>query len=191
MLSLVAAPSLEPVSLAEVRLHLRVDDVAEDALIDSLRVAAREYVENFTGRKLITQTWDQKQDGFCGHCIELPFAPLISVTSISYVDNNGDTQVWPSPNYTVDAPTGPFAMPGRIVPAYGVTWPSTRDVINAVTVRFVTGYGSTVHSVPYLLRAALKEYTRAHFDRGCGSEEERDRLKKWVDSVLWSFKFSC
>jgi uncharacterized phiE125 gp8 family phage protein len=194
MLSLVYAPALEPVTLAEAKNHLRVDDDSENELIDALRVAAREYVETFTGRKLITQTWDLKLDAFpCERCIELPFAPVSAVSSISYVDANGDTQTWASSNYTSDTPSGPFAMPGRIVPAYTVSWPTTRNVINAVTVRFVAGYGATVHTTPYLLRAAIKLLVGHWYANRepvvVGSIANDIPLS--VQSMLWSFKFSC
>jgi uncharacterized phiE125 gp8 family phage protein len=150
-LSQVTAPALEPVTLAETKTHLRVDDFSEDELIDSLRVAAREFVENFTSRKLITQTWDLKLDAFP---VRVPRV-AVCAGDVGHVDHLLDTagvsQTWSSANYTVDAPSGPFAMPGRITPAYGVVWPSTQNVINAVTVRFVVGYGATPWTVPYLL----------------------------------------
>jgi uncharacterized phiE125 gp8 family phage protein len=193
-LSLVSQPAVEPVTLAETKTHLRVDDFSEDELIDNLRVAAREYVENFTSRKLITQTWDLKLAAFpCGGCLELPFAPVSSVTSITYVDTAGVSQTWSSANYTVDAPSGPFAMPGRITPVYGVVWPSTQNVINAVTVRFVVGYGATPWTVPYLLRAAIKVLVGHWFANrepvAVGTIVTDIPLS--VQSMLWSFKFSC
>lgn len=158
-LSLVTGPAIEPVSLADAKTHLRVEVDDENALIQTLISAARQWVETFTHRALITQTWDLKLDGFlCGSddAIELPLAPASSVTSIAYVDSNGDTQTWASANYTTDLPSGPKAQRGRIVPAYSMFYPSTRDVVNAVTVRFVAGYGSTAASVPQPIVAAIK-----------------------------------
>lgn len=194
MLSMVTAPAIEPVTLQEAKAHLRVDDNSENELIDSLRVAAREYVENFTSRKLITQTWDLKLDAFpCGNCLDLPFAPVASVSSISYIDTAGTTQTWASSNYTVDAPSGAFAMPGRITPAYQVIWPATRNVINAVTVRFVVGYGATVYTVPYLLRAAIKlliGHWYANREPVAVGTITSD-IPQTVQAMLWSFKFSC
>src|SRR4051812_27723432 len=149
--------------------------------------AARQYGETFTHRAFITQTWDDKRCGFpCyGEPIELPKAPLISVTSVSYVDANGDTQTWATSNYSVDAPAGSEARPGRIVPGYTVSYPTIRAIENAVTVRFVAGYGAA-SAVPSLVKACLKEHVRASWLRGNGGESQK--VLDWVDRNLWSYK---
>ena len=141
-LTLVTPPTLEPLTLAEATSHLRVDLNDDDDLITDLITAAREYAETVTRRALLTQTWDLKLDAFpasSGTPVRLPFPPLQSVTSIQYVDTNGDTQTWSSDDYIVDAPSGPQAVQGRITPAYQESYPTTRGIINAVTIRFVTG----------------------------------------------------
>lgn len=118
--------------------------------------AARQHCEVFTHRAFITQTWDLKRDAFpCGDTIELPKAPLISVTSITYIDTAGVSQTWSNTLYTVDAPSGPCARMGRIVPVYGEYFPSTRSDINAVAVRFVAGYGAA-SAVPAGIKSAMK-----------------------------------
>lgn len=55
----VTDPDIEPVTLAEMKLHLRAygSDTSEDALISSLITSAREWVEQYTGRALIDQSW--------------------------------------------------------------------------------------------------------------------------------------
>jgi uncharacterized phiE125 gp8 family phage protein len=147
-----------------------------DPLLTTLITAVRERAETATGRQLITATWDLVLDQFpCGLqpyelgsrwrdwgfdrignlFLDIPKAPLQSVTSISYVDTAGQTQVWAASNYLVDAPSGPRGRRGRIAPAYGVVWPFTQAQINAATVRFVAGYGATAASVPSLLRQAM------------------------------------
>ena len=46
---LLAGPAIEPVTLAEAKAFLRVDDTAEDGLITTLIAAARLHVEGTTG----------------------------------------------------------------------------------------------------------------------------------------------
>lgn len=154
-LSLVTAPAREPIDLATAKIHLRVDTEDENALVDGLIRSAREYVESATGRALLTQTWDLKLDGFPCEGLELPKAPVSAVSSITYLDTNGASQTWSSANYLTDLPAGPKASKARITPAYGVVPPSTYDVMNAVTIRFVCGYGSSGDRVPGPLRQAM------------------------------------
>jgi uncharacterized phiE125 gp8 family phage protein len=194
-LTLVTAPALEPVSLAEAKVHLRVTVADEDALIDGLIRAAREYVETFTHRALITQTWDLKLDRFPSDAIRLPHAPLVSVTSVSYLDTAGATQTWSASLYTVDAPSGPKARSGQIVPAYGESFPSTRGVVNAVTVRFLAGYGATaaaaVTAVPASLKAAIKILVATWFGPGRQSVQIGTIvtvIPQTVEALCWPYK---
>lgn len=148
-LTIVAAPATDPVSLAEAKEQLRITETDRDVLITSLIGPAKECAETITGRALITQTWDLSLDSF-PHVIDVPKPPLQSVTSITYIDTGGATQTLASSEYTVDTKT----EPGRIVPAYGKSWPSTRDIVNAVTVRFVAGYGNAT-AVPKSIKQGM------------------------------------
>jgi uncharacterized phiE125 gp8 family phage protein len=190
-LSLVTAPTVEPVALEDAKLQVRetVDD--NDALIQSLIVAARQHVESFTGRALIDQTWDLQQDGFPGaRSIWLPKAPLRSIASVSYRDQDGTVQTWSSTNYTVDAPVGPAAQTGRISPNFGVIYPTTQWVPNAVVIRFVAGYGATAATVPEAIKAAMKLLighwyaTREAVTFGTAGTE----IPMAVSALLWPYK---
>lgn len=154
-LHLVTAPASDPLALADAKTHLKVEDGTDDELIRLLVLAAAEQCETFTGRKFVTQTWDLKLDGFPCGAIDLPFPPVSSVTSVSYVDTNGDSQTWSSSLYQTDLPAGPQATIARIQPAYAQTYPQTRSQWNAVTVRFVCGYGGP-QDVPGSIQAAMK-----------------------------------
>lgn len=52
--TLVTGPSIEPLAVAELREHLRVDIDDEDALIADYIAAARAWAETYTGRALLT-----------------------------------------------------------------------------------------------------------------------------------------
>ena len=84
---IVAEPTAEPVTLAEVKLFLRLlpDDTSEDDFISGLITAAREYCENFTGRALATQTIMMYLDSVPG-TKEVPMPPLQSVDKIEVID---------------------------------------------------------------------------------------------------------
>ena len=72
----VAEPTTEPVSLAEVKLFLRLlpDDTSEDDFISGLIAAAREYCENFWLPRQLCYIWIQyqaKSKYQCHHCNQL------------------------------------------------------------------------------------------------------------------------
>jgi uncharacterized phiE125 gp8 family phage protein len=152
-MTLVTAAAIEPVTLAEAKDQLRVDITDDDVLIAGLIVVAREFAEAITRRALITQTWDYIMDAFpAGDRLALPLAPLQSVTSITYVDDEDASDTVSSADYQVDTDS----EPGRIVLKSTATWPSvTLRAANGVTVRFVAGYGDDVEDVPQKIRQAM------------------------------------
>lgn len=113
-------------------------NTTNDPLLGLLIASARAAAETELKRALCTQTLDAYFDAFpcSGKAIRLP--PLQSVMSITYIDTDGVTQTWAASEYLVDAKS----EPARITPAYGYSWPSTRNQANAVVVRFVAGYGA-------------------------------------------------
>ena len=158
-LSLVAAPTVQPLTLDETKAHLRVDTTDEDALIDRLIAAAVADIDGADGwlnRAIMTQTWDLSLDGFPNagkRQIRVPLPPLQSVSSITYIDTEGATQTLATSVYDVFGIGG--SQPAQIAEAHGESWPSTRQQPDAVTVRFVAGYGGAAADVPQDIRHAL------------------------------------
>jgi uncharacterized phiE125 gp8 family phage protein len=154
-LKLITAPTVEPFAIAELKLQSDVIRTDQDTLITAYGVAAREKIENFLWRKLITQTWELHLEDFpCRQgAIELPFPPLQSVTSVKYLDWSGGTLLTLDPSeYVVDA----VSEPARVVPAYQRIWPVVRCQPSAVIVRFVCGYGAAATNVPESIRLGIK-----------------------------------
>lgn len=148
-LNLVTGPAAEPVHLDEAKKHLRVDHANDDALISATIRAARDMVEGFTRRALVLQTFEQVLDVFPAR-IETLRSPLRKLISITYLDTDGASQTLATTGYTADAKS----EPARIVEAYGKSWPSTRDDLNAVTIKFQAG-----HAVPFTANATTDTLT--------------------------------
>jgi hypothetical protein len=172
------APATRPLSLDEVKLDRGIEDDDHDTLVESAIDAAVEGLDGYAGdlgRALITQTWKLYLDrfppigsrDFHGYSrpalwsglhpshrwrrIALPLPPLISVTSIHYVDPNGVDQVMDPSLYVVrDGPVGCIDL------AYGAAWPSARCQPRAISIIFVAGYGPNPEDVPAPIRAAMK-----------------------------------
>jgi uncharacterized phiE125 gp8 family phage protein len=145
-LKLITAPAAEPVSLVEAKAHLRVDVTDDDTLITALIVAAREAAEHITGRSLMPATWELALDGFVD-AIDLPRPPLLSITSVKYVDTSGDQQTVANGAWMLDS----YSEPGRLMPSYGECWPATRAQANAVLIRYTAGYANAA-AVPQQIK---------------------------------------
>jgi uncharacterized phiE125 gp8 family phage protein len=145
-LVLKTAPTVEPVTLAEAKLHCRVDLTADDTLITALIVAARQYLEEAVGRSLVTRTYELTVD-LTADPIPLPMPPLGAVSKVESLDTDGGvaTTLTLGTHYTIDT------VP--VVPTVTVDVPLGDTATIKVT--YTAGYGATAATVPQLLRQAL------------------------------------
>ncbi len=136
-LTLTAPPSVEPITLAEAKVFLRVDISNDDALITALVTAAREACERFTGRVLVTQTWTLFRDNWPGRAaVEIPRPPLLSIVHVKTYDDTDTATLWAASNYLVDT----ASVPGRLIARNGATLPVATRVAAGIEIRFVAGY---------------------------------------------------
>lgn len=170
----VTGPTLEPVSLAEAKSHSRIDASTDDGDVAAYLITARESIERACSLAMMNQTWDLLVDytwpnvfdpriNCSEYRIEVPLAPLVSITSITYVDTSGNTQTLASNQYRV-LRTGLHNKRGVIVPAYGVSWPSVRWQLEAITVKFVAGFGTQPGEVPQPIRHAITLLAAHYFE---------------------------
>ena len=174
--TVVTGPAKEPVTLDTAKTHMRIDGADSDEKVANLIVAAREWVEQYTRRALMTQTLRITRDDLTSEMF-LPRPPLQSVTSITYVDEDGATQTATGTLYDTDTD----AEPGRVLLAYEQEWPDVRAHPNAVAVTYVAGYGSNRAEVPYAVREALLLHAEAHYDR---DPREFDNLMRAAKALL-------
>lgn len=163
---LITPPSVEPVSLEEVKAHARIDGSTEDSLLTALIVAARQWVESYTKRALIQQSWqlwfDEADLFSCfGRCeppcvpayLEIPRPPLIDVTQVLYYDEEGVSTVWDARYYYLDN----ARAPGRLVLCNDALWPAPVRRLNGLAVDYNAGYGAQASDVPEALRLAIRQ----------------------------------
>lgn len=142
-------PTSEPVSLLDIKKHLRVDDTEEDSYLQGLIVASRQKTEVYLQRALITQTVELYLYEFPG-IIEVPKPVLQAIESIKYIDGLGVLKTIDSGNYYVDS----IAEPACIYPIDGFDWPLTMGLPNSVIIRFVCGFGDET-KVPQIIKQAI------------------------------------
>ncbi len=151
-LKLITGPSGLVVTLAEAKLHCKVDASDDDALITSLIYTACDAAEQMTGRALLSQTWELTLDAFPAS-FELTRLPVSAITSIIYQNTAGTLTTMSSSLYTLDA-SDDFGV-AKVTPAYGTVWPSTKADVAAVKLRYVAGYAS-VADVPNAIKSWIK-----------------------------------
>lgn len=178
MLKLVTAPTVEPVTLSEVKAQAVIGHDLDDALLSVMISAAREHGESLTGRSWAPKTLEVVLDSFPSGAIELPASPVTAVLSIKYLDADGVEQTMPDTDYYVDTDS----LVGRVVPKDA--WPETVERPNAVRVRYTAGFAAG--SIPpalkqwLLIRVASLYAQRESLTAGNVSELSRS----FVDGLL-------
>lgn len=172
-IEVVSAPAYEPVSRAEAKRWLRIDedDTAHDLVVDLLIKAMRRHAENLTHRAFISRQLRLSLPGYpvdrdYGYKIKLPFPPLQSVDSFKYIDTDGVLTTLDADQYTVHEEF----EPGFIIPAWQETWPTIRRLPNAVQITFTCGYApgspsdevSNHEVIPHSLRLWMESRIATH-----------------------------
>ncbi len=128
------------ISLSQAKTFLRIDSDYDDddAYITSLINVATGVVEEFTRRRLITQTYIIYYDEFPPY-IDLQVGDVASVTHVKYYDTDNNQQTLHPTNYDIDTKI----RPGRIYESETGNFPDTYERPNAVEVKFVVGGASS------------------------------------------------
>lgn len=184
---LVSDAAIEPVTVAEVKNHLRVTDNLEDSLIAALIASARKYVEQITRRALITQTWRLYLDDFpADDCIELPYPPLASVTSVKYYDANDVLQTLSPSVYQTDN----RSTPGEIELVANGAWPATAyEKVNSVEIEYIAGYGASATAVPNPIRLAILHLVSHWFENREPYGAALSTIPHTFEMILMPYRF--
>jgi len=157
----VVPPDAWPLSLEEVRLHLRVDHTDEDLVIQSLIEAATAYLDGYAGTlnmALMPQTWEQQYPAFPSSPVRLTVTPVQEAT-VTYYDVDNALQTVPEASHSVEiTPDGTVLM---LAP--GEAWPAAYTRSDAVSIRYLAGYASA-SDVPADIRHAMQLMIAAWFD---------------------------
>jgi hypothetical protein len=161
-------PYAEPVSLAEVKMHCRIDPdmTDEDQIIQGYVTAARHVAATYHRQQVVASTWIMYSDGFYTQQFpggqEWPYSAyatsveMIPIASPAFIPNAimripfGPVQGVSQIQY-IDASGALQTLSStvyqvdlnnptaRILPAYAQYWPYTQPTTNAVRVTFTAG----------------------------------------------------
>jgi uncharacterized phiE125 gp8 family phage protein len=205
-LAVVLPAACDPVTLAEAKLHLRIDagDTSQDAFIAECIAGATLHVQGITARQFVQATLRYGLDELpmpqplevqrdrsnyrvvqFPAVINLPRSPLVSVTSVQYLDPAGALQTLDPSLYVVEGDT----EPARLAPALGAVWPSVANLPGAVRVTFVAGYSpdaSDLSAIPAHAKILIKFFVAQWFDaRGPGDKEN---VPSSIEALIWSLR---
>jgi len=145
-LQISSISTAEPVEIADVKTHLKIQTTAEDTLIDLYITAARQSCENLIKRSLVDTRWALMIDDFYSSRIELPRPPLSTVVAditVSYRKTDGNTTNLSSTYYTIEH----RAEPGFLRLNHQLNWPNNvQDSEGAVTISYRSGYSSVTET---------------------------------------------
>ena len=196
------------IGIHDAKRHIRgVPGGDDDRIIEDYIASATEFVKEYLRVGLKTQTLQLTMDGFYegreidrwrslnggvhtgsrSHLlggygyVDLPFAPVQSVTSVTTYNRDDTPSVFSSANYGIDLQSG------RLYLKDGEVWPSNLRDYDAVLIEYVSGYGAA--SVPEPIKAAIRELVKAAYD-GCAmslSEATKAMLSpyKRLDTLPW------
>lgn len=166
-----AAPTEEPVTVAEVKVNSRIYNTVEDSLISSWIAAARLAAQNYTAKSLVTQSWKMVLDGWPNSLFKLPMSPLIGITSIKYYDDDNVEHLVDDSLYFVDT----ISEIGRVSLNLNESWPNdvTLRPISSVIVEFSAGYGAA-DDVPDVFKNAIYIYCTHQYENREGESEIPD-----------------
>lgn len=172
-----AGPELEPVSLTDAKTFLRVDGTEEDALIKALITTARNDVEQYLTKSLLTQTRTLTiVDTDSMSEFEL-VRPVQSVASVATIDEEAVSTTILSSTYVVNTALG------RITFKAGVE-PVAAEGGEQIKIVYLSGYGDTGSDVPGPIKSAIL-HTVSHLYENRETDEPLPRIAR---SLLSPFR---
>ena len=188
ILKLKTAPATEPVTQAEAKAYLRIESSVtdDDTFIDSLISAARRWVENITGNRLVTQTWYWYLDEFPAEdMLEIPIGPVTALVSIKYTDSAGVQATMSAGDYETDFNSLP-PNPARVLLADSKSWPAVDlKEVNGVELELTVGYGT----IPEEFKLAIKMMVEHWYEhRGPITELKLEEAPMTVQMLLAQYE---
>lgn len=163
-MTVFTAPLGLPVSLEDIKRHIRITHNNDDLYLTDLLHSVTDYIQDIVSKQYITATriYTLGQFPSCSF-IALPNSPIQSIVTFQYmsaVDESGFS-VW------TNVDSGSYYLvkdriPGRIYLKEGSSWPFAINREAAVSIKYTCGYGLSPGDVPPRTRHLIRNLT-AHW----------------------------
>lgn len=151
--ALIQPPLAEPLTLAEVKAHLRIDHGDEDALLLALAKTARQHLERETGLCLLQQRLRLYLDAWpAGGVITIDRGPVQAIVSVTVYGATGTPTTVSLQDHLLDGASRPARLWLRNPPAPG-------RMLNGIEIDFTAGFGQAGADVPGALTRAMLIHT--------------------------------
>lgn len=170
----------EPITMQQVKEHLRVNFDDEDSLIYALLVASREYAEKATSQAIIPQTIKAYYPALpsTAGSLSLPLSNAVTITTVKYLDSAGVQQTLSSSEYylTVGQPNTVYFTAG----AAAVTAQP-----DSVEITYTAGFGSSPYKpFPQSIRAAILVMTADLYENRESQSTQKFEQNMTVERLL-------
>jgi uncharacterized phiE125 gp8 family phage protein len=147
--ALIQPPLAEPLTLADLKAHIRVQNDEEDTVLACLIRVAREHLERVTGLALISQGWRLYLDCWPDDgALEISHGPVLAVDAVRAFDEFGEESEVALAGHVLDGVRRPARLWLRERPA-------ARQAMNGIEVDFTAGFGESGADVPDTLKRAM------------------------------------
>lgn len=175
-LHLQTPPNGLPLTLEQVKTHLRIDGAAEDALLTALIGAATEHVQNMTNRQLMRATYRLFLDRL-PTSVPLPRPPFAAIKTISATDEAAQVVEFEAGYYTT-AGTDLATLRGVLDSGwYASTYKN-------IVIEYEAGYPNA-EAIPEPIKQAMLLIIGHLYEN---REDKTDRFPKASDALLGSYR---
>lgn len=157
---IIQPPTVEPVTLSDMKDYLRLDGAQEEALVATLITAARLMVEAMSGRMLIDQGWRIVLDAWPkGDALRLPLSPVRQLVAARVFDGAGLPQPVPVEALVLEPGNDPPVL--RRLAAL----PAPGRAYAGIEIDVLAGYGAAPAQVPAPLLQAIRMLVARWFEQ--------------------------
>jgi uncharacterized phiE125 gp8 family phage protein len=151
LVEIVTPPAAEPVTYAEAKLFLRLNNDDEQTYVESAIKAAREAAENYTRRSFITRTLEMTVPGWVSTDVYLPHGPISAITEVKTKEQDGTEAVIGATVYYLSADREYICF-------------ETVLASHKIIITYTAGYGASAANIPAAIKQGILSHVANMYD---------------------------